>query len=254
MNLQCLAKIAEKYNSRSQIARAATEEWCAREMYCPACESNRLSQARANTPAIDFVCPVCNQPFQLKSSKVWDARKIVDAAYEAMIGAIRADKAPNLFVLNYSPDWSVANMLLVPRTFFTESIIEKRKPLSAQARRSGWVGCNILLSQIPHDGKIAVVSTGRAIASEHVRAEFSRIRGLSKLPPELRGWTVDILRVIRRLGKAHFSLADIYKFEAELRDLHPRNRNIRPKIRQQLQVLRDLGMLAFDSPGRYSTR
>jgi hypothetical protein len=28
-------------------------------------------------------------------------------------------------------------------------------------------------------------------------------------------------------------------FKEELRELHPKNRHIRPKIRQQLQVLRD---------------
>jgi type II restriction enzyme len=33
--------------------------------------------------------------------------------------------------------------------------------------------------------------------------------------------------------------------------LHPLNRNIRPKIRQQLQVMRDHGVLEFLGQGRY---
>jgi type II restriction enzyme len=40
-----------------------------------------------------------------------------------------------------------------------------------------------------------------------------------------------------------FTNEDIYAFERELQALHPGNQNIRPKIRQQLQVLRDLGLL-----------
>jgi len=40
-----------------------------------------------------------------------------------------------------------------------------------------------------------------------------------------------------------FTTADAYAFTRELEALHPDNRNIRPKIRQQLQVLRDLGLL-----------
>jgi type II restriction enzyme len=252
MNLACLTQIAAAYRAGPQIARAVTEEWCAREMYCPACGCDRLSPSRANTPAIDFSCTHCGQLYQLKSSKTWNAKKIVDAGYDAMIRAIRADRAPNLLVLNYSSDWFVANLLLVPRMFFTESIIERRKPLGIQARRSGWVGCNILLREIPEDGKIMVVSGGQVTPAERVRAEFARVRELSQLPPGLRGWVVDILRIIRRLGKTQFSLADIYQFEPELLALHPQNRHIRAKTRQQLQVLRDLGLLRFDAPGRYT--
>ena len=254
MNLKCLAEIAGAYRSGSQIAGAVTEEWCAQEMYCPACDCDRLTQSRANTPAFDFVCPRCGQFFQLKSSKSWNLKKIVDAGYEAMIRAIRADKTPNLLVLHYSPEWAVANLLLVPRMFFTESVIEKRKPLSPTARRSGWVGCNILLREIPQDGKISVVSYGSALPSRAVRAEFSRVRKLSQLPPKMRGWTVDLLKIIRRLEKPRFTLAEVYAFESELRASHPKNQHIRPKIRQQLQILRDLGLVSFDEPGIYGIR
>jgi type II restriction enzyme len=40
-----------------------------------------------------------------------------------------------------------------------------------------------------------------------------------------------------------FATADVYAFERELEQLHPDNRNVRPKIRQQLQILRDAGFL-----------
>jgi len=44
-------------------------------------------------------------------------------------------------------------------------------------------------------------------------------------------------------------LADAH--EARLAALYSGNHNVRPKIRQQLQVLRDRGWLAFDGRGRY---
>ena len=141
--------------------------------------------------------------------------------------------------------------MLIPRMFFSASVIEKRKPLGPDARRAGWVGCNILLSEIPSDGKITMVSSGVPLNREQVRSEFSRVKNLSKVPPSLRGWTLDVLSVIRRLGKQDFSLKEVYGFEPELKELHPRNENIRPKIRQQLQVLRDLGMIKFGGEGRY---
>jgi len=178
----------------------------------------------------------------------------VDAGYEAMIRAIRADKVPNLLVLQYSASWFVTNLMLVPRVFFSESIIEKRKPLAAHARRAGWVGCNILLGQIASDGKIALVSDGEVVPEHRVRSEFSRVQKLGEVPPSVRGWTLDVLSAVRRLGRSSFSLDDVYKFESELRDSHPLNRHVRPKIRQQLQVLRDLGLLEFTTPGNYRIR
>lgn len=251
MNLQCPTQIDADYKSASQAARALTEGWCTRELYCPACESDQLLPSRPNSPALDFSCPSCRQFFELKSSKGWMRKKIVDAGYSAMIRAIREDRTPNLFVLQYSKDWFVTNLLLIPRMFFTENAIEKRPALSPRARRAGWVGCNILLDQIPSDGKIMVVSAGAAVQVSHVREEFARVRGLAQLQPSKRGWTVEVLNLIRRLHKPEFSLAELYERESELRELHPGNKNIRPKIRQQLQILRDMRLVRFTERGKY---
>ena len=254
MNLQCRAELANFYKAGSQIARVVSEDWCARELYCAACSSDRLLPSKVNTPAVDLVCPECNRNFQLKSLRVWGQKRIVDAAYDSMMRAIRSDNVPELLVLHYSSDWLVRNLLLVPSVFYTETIIEKRAPLSPTARRAGWVGCNILLDRIPQDGRIAVVSNGAAIPEQTVRGEYSRIRGLAHVPIAVRGWTLDVLAAIRKLSKARFSLQELYAFEPHLQSLHPKNQNVRPKIRQQLQVLRDLGLVSFLSPGNYAVK
>ena len=254
MNLQWRVELGRTYKAGSQIARVLSEDWCGRELYCAACRSDRLLASKVNTPAVDFVCPECEQPFQLKGFKTWNQKKIPDAAYDSMLRAIRSDSVPNLLILQYSADWIVRNLLLVPSVFFSESVIEERPPLSSTARRAGWVGCNILLDRIPSDGKIAVVSDGSAVAEQQVRGEFSRIRKLAEVPPAVRGWTLDVLTTIRKLGKAHFSLRELYELEPYLRRVHPRNQNVRPKIRQQLQVLRDMALIEFTSPGNYAVR
>lgn len=254
MNLQWRVEIGRAYKASSQIVRVLSEDWCGRELYCAACSSDRLLGSRANTPAIDFVCPECAQPFQLKGFRTWNQKKIPDAAYDSMLRAIRSDRVPNLLILQYSSDWLVKNLLLVPSVFFSEAVIEKRPPLGPMARRAGWVGCNILLDRIPRDGKIAVVSDGSAVARQHVRREFSRTRKLAEVSPSARGWTLDVLTTIRKLRKAQFSLQELYELEPHLQSIHVRNQNVRPKIRQQLQVLRDLGIVEFISPGRYAIR
>ncbi len=74
-----------------------------------------------------------------------------------MTRAIRSDLVPNLLLMQHSHDWFVRNLMLVPGLFFVEDLIEKRAPLAAHARRAGWVGCKIRLSQVPLDGRIEMV-------------------------------------------------------------------------------------------------
>lgn len=242
----------EKYKSASQRARVATEAWGADYLFCANCDSPRLQRAPANTPAVDFLCPRCSNPFQLKGQSRPFSGRITDAAYDSMMRFIRQNQAPNLLVLHYEAEtWSVRNLILVPRFVFTESAIEKRKPLGPTARRAGWVGCNIVLANIPENARIPVVAEGIPNSPDRVRENYQRLRPLQKMTIEKRGWMLDVLNSVHALGKPEFSLSDAYSAEKELQRLHPRNRHVREKIRQQLQVLRDLGLLEFLGPGRY---
>ena len=60
-----------------------------------------------------------------------------------------------------------------------------------------------------------------------------------------------MLRAVRKLGKPEFTLQEMYAFEPQLKALHPTNQNVRPKIRQQLQMLRDVGLVRFGARGNY---
>jgi len=169
-----------------------------------------------------------------------------------MIRAIKENRTPNLFALHYRLDtWKVVNALLIPQFAFPLSAIQKRKPLAATARRAGWVGCNILLGAIPKDAQIPIIANGVAVPPKQVREQYARIRPLKSLRPEQRGWTLDVLNAVRSLNKREFSLADVYGLDSELAALHPANRHVRPKIRQQLQILRDLDLLTFLGSGSY---
>jgi type II restriction enzyme len=84
---------------------------------------------------------------------------------------------------------------------------------------------------------------GYSHPAAEVRVQFRRVKPLKDISVTQRGWTLDVLNAIRRLGKTEFTTADAYIFERELEQLHPDNRHVRDKIRQQLQVLRDAGLL-----------
>jgi type II restriction enzyme len=244
-------RLADGYRSPSQAARIVTELWASQQLYCAACACTCLERASNNTQAFDFSCASCGAFYQLKSSKTWNERRIVDAGYHAMMAAISKDRTPNLLVLHYAPTWSVLNLLLIPSFFFSPAAVEKRKPLAPTARRAGWIGCNIRLDAIAPEGKLRIVQDGIACPTDDVRQRYAAVKPLASLPVSVRGWTLDVLKVVRQVGKSEFSLDDVYRFQENLSRLHPQNKNVRPKIRQQLQVLRDIGIVRFVSPGRY---
>lgn len=65
---------------------------------------------------------------------------------------------------------------------------------------------------------------------------------------------IEVMKCVEAIGKRDFQIEDIYAFEKQLSHLYPDNRNVKPKIRQQLQFLRDRGYLDFMSRGYYRLR
>jgi type II restriction enzyme len=133
-------------------------------------------------------------------------------------------------------------------------VIEQRKPLSATAKRAGWIGSNILLNQIPESGKIFIVRGGQPVPKHSVLAKWKRTLFLREQDQEARGWLLEVMKCVEALGKHEFQLDEVYTFEDRLSRLYPGNQNVKPKIRQQLQYLRDRGYLDFVSRGFYRLR
>jgi type II restriction enzyme len=244
--------VADGYKSPTQRARVISEAWGEENLYCPSCDSPSLERSKPNTPVVDFFCSRCASTFQLKCQSRPFSKRINDAGYEAMRRAIVEGRTPNLLALQYDPLlWTVRGIVLIPSFAFSLSCVEPRKPLGPGARRKGWVGCHIVLGNIPPDARIALIADGAPIAPAVVREQYGRLRPLEKLDQDARGWTLDVLNAIRLLEKKEFSLADIYAQSSDLQALHPKNSHIREKIRQQLQRLRDLGLVVFLGRGRY---
>lgn len=253
MHLKFNTKLADKYTSLSQKIRILTENWVDNSIYCPNCGHLEIENYPNNKPVADFYCSNCKEDYELKSKKDSIGTKIVDGAYSTMIERLQSNNNPNFFFLNYNlADYTIKNFLVIPKHFFVPKIIEKRKPLALTARRAGWVGCNILLQNIPQTGKIFYVRDGQVESKERVLTEWQKTLFLREEKEILaKGWLLDIMRCVEKLGKADFTLDDVYAFESELAKLHPENRHIKDKIRQQLQVLRDKGYLDFVSRGWY---
>ncbi len=250
-NLNFNKDLALRYKSNSQVIRILSESWLSENMYCPCCGNLILKKYGNNKPVADFYCEKCKEQFELKSSGKRIDNKIVDGAYATAIERVKSKTNPDLFVLHYS-NYAVKNLVVVPKYFFTPDIIERRKPLSLTARRSGWIGSNILYGKIPEQGKIDVITNGDIISPEIVLDRYQQASRLNIDNVNNRGWLFDVLNCVNALLDDAFSLDDIYKYENLLKNIHPQNNNIRDKIRQQLQLLRDRGIIEFiDNRGHY---
>ena len=198
----------------------------------------------------DFKCESCWEIYELKSKRDSVGKSILDGAYYAALSRITSSTNPNLFVMRYHEN-VVEDLMVVPKYFFTPDILKIRPPLAQTARRAGYIGSWIMYSEIPIIGKIPVIESHRERDKDSVLRNYAEAVKLKVGDINLRGWLMDILKCTDKIADNIFSLDDMYTFTEELRTKHPDNHNIRAKIRQQLQSLRDKGFIEFLGNGRY---
>lgn len=236
--------LGSAYKSLSQQARVVTEACALANLFCPACTGDHLSAMPGSTKAVDFQCPACRQKFQFKAKSSSFGGRVADGAYATMLSALESNSAPSLCLMQYDLlHWRARSLVLIPHFALPPSAILKRNALSPTARRAGWIGCFIKLGNIPPDAKIAMIREGVPLTVESVRTQFARLKPLRELSLSARGWTLDVLNEVRKLGKVEFTNADMYARASALAPLHPKNKHLTDKIRQQLQFLRDRGFL-----------
>ncbi len=251
MNFRFDESIALDYKSNSQKVRVMSENWVSQNVYCPVCGNTHIHNMENNLPVADFQCDYCGEIFELKSKKGKIGNKISDGAYVTMINRITSISNPDLFVMQYTDNLEVLNLSIIPKFFFTPKIIEKRKPLSVTARRAGWVGCNILYSDIPQQGRIAIIDNKNFCDKSEVVNTYKEIKKLQTNNIENRGWLFDVLNCINSIKYNEFSLSDVYEYVEILHNKYIDNHNIEAKIRQQLQLLRNKGFIEFVERGKY---
>jgi type II restriction enzyme len=153
--------------------------------------------------------------------------------------------------MNYNKqDLRVKDFLMVPKYFFSPKIIEKRKPLSDTERRAGWVGCNIVLKEIPEEGRIFIIKNEMEITKEEIISNVRKTEFIKQYKLDARGWVLDVLNCVNGIKERDFTLEQMYKFEGFLAKKYPNNNHIKDKIRQQLQILRDKEIIEFRGKGK----
>jgi type II restriction enzyme len=252
MIFQFDTRLAERYTSTSQKIRVMSEFWIIDNIYCINCGALKINAQPNNNKAWDFICPNCKAEYELKSKKNTLGVKINDGAYKSMIEKIDSHTQPNFFFLNYSENYHIKNVLLIPKHFFTPDIIEIRKPLSEWARRAWRIGCNILFSKLPETGKIYIVRNGQFESKRKTREQRQKWLFLNEEKnKKSKWWILDTMNCVDKIADTTFSIDQVYAFEAKLKTKYPKNKFIKDKLRQQLQILRDKWIIEFLGWGQY---
>ena len=258
MDMTLNPSTAEGYTSKAQRSRVITEAWAAENLYCLNCEVDTIETHRPGKRVEDFLCPSCDRRIQLKAKRGGHSSRVTNSAYDPKMQAINANEAPDYAFMGFDPNtWRVTSLFLVPGHFMTPTVVEKREPLSSDAQRAGWVGSNILLNRIPEAGRIEIIEEGEAVPRDEARNKFKQTAFLSEKDTNTRDWTTAVMECIDELPVQpgeRFELAEVYKFEDRLAEMYPQNQHIRAKIRQQLQVLREEGLVEFLERGEYRLR
>ncbi|MFA7570546.1 MAG: DpnI domain-containing protein [Sulfurimonadaceae bacterium] len=251
MNLNSYLKLSNNYKSNAQKTRVFTEPFVEENFYCPYCGATLIA-CKNNDKVRDFNCSRCNENYELKSKQGKSlGKKVPDGKYITMIERISSNNNPNFYFLNYDKvSLDIINFCAVPSYFFTPDIIIPRT--KGIPNRLDYIMCSIDISSIPTSGKIFYVKDKEIISKAKVLDDWNKTLFLKEANNiRAKGWLLDIMQCIEKLGDNSFSLNDMYTFEQYLKIKHSENNNIQAKIRQQLQILRDKGFLKFKSRGKY---
>jgi type II restriction enzyme len=163
--------VATRFVSAAQATRVALETWASFNLYCLDCASDALDPLPTNTPVADFKCFVCERTYQLKTKDGRFGLRITGAAYQPTIDAIGRGEMPGHIFVEFDKRFNTVVFVdAVPGRLITEDRVIPRKRLSATARRAGWQGCTIVISDLPSVRMVAPAGIERSKVREEWKA------------------------------------------------------------------------------------
>jgi len=139
---------AARYTSRSQVARVAIEAWVASNVDCWRCRS-ALLLVPPNTKLMDAVCRERGHEVQVKAVAGIAGHHLSAAAFAPMAARIEHGILPDYLIVSYDRLRSIVVLAeFLDGTSLAGDRLRARAPLGPQARRAGWIGATLDLSEL----------------------------------------------------------------------------------------------------------
>ena len=145
---ESLKKVPSHWKTDSRVYGEACEHWISDHYSCPSCGVGRLEKLTANEKSIDHRCYNCAELFQVKAhKKSFEKRdgtiEFIGAEYRTTLSSLEGEKKWNLILVEYDRGSSkIKKVGTILKEDIAKDNIIPRKPLSENARRAGWQGCN----------------------------------------------------------------------------------------------------------------
>jgi hypothetical protein len=143
-----------EWKSVSRIIGRAGEIYCCNKLKCPNCNSKEWIECDVNKKSKDQICKICNKNYQIKCKKITTGQhtKIITSKKVKMIGAEynttlkSLDENIDYIVMLYDKNYFIIDVLNIKSQNLTKENIIPRTPLSKNAKRGGWQGCNLIFN------------------------------------------------------------------------------------------------------------
>jgi hypothetical protein len=145
-----------------QVLGKRGEDAVCRHAVCPRCNRSRhFKRLPTNFECADIICKFCGFLGQVKTTKNLKAGtdelpdRIMSAAWGPQQDQIIAGIYHGLYLVGFRQNGkTLVRIDFVPPHILevTPSVFEPRKPLSATAKRAGWTGYTLVVSELPRVG------------------------------------------------------------------------------------------------------
>lgn len=145
------------WKNESRIVGEACEYYIKNNIKCVRCNENNFKKYKTNETSKDLICISCNQKFQIKAKSVTHKQvnniknknifKTIGGEYSTTVKNIN-EQIDYLILLYEKKSYKIINILYIKYENINLNCIIPRKPLSTNAKRAGWQGCNIIFDNI----------------------------------------------------------------------------------------------------------
>lgn len=154
-----ISQIKEKNNweNESRIVGEACEYYVKNNINCVRCNTKNFEKYKTNEKSKDLFCITCNQKFQIKAKsathkqvnniKCKNKFKTIGGEYSTTLNNID-EKIDYIIILYEKKTYIILSILYISNENINFNCIIPRNPLSSNAKRAGWQGCNIIFDNV----------------------------------------------------------------------------------------------------------
>jgi type II restriction enzyme len=145
------------WKSNSRIIGRAAEIYSFKNIICQNCNEMNWLECDINAKSKDQICKNCGKKYQIKckntTKKLYNnikknnEFKTIGAEYNITLKSVE-DEIDYIIILYEKVNHNILNIIHIKSVDITCDNIIPRKPLSKNAKRAGWQGCNLHFTNI----------------------------------------------------------------------------------------------------------